>query len=439
MGEFFNSWELWEKFTFILGAAIVAVFCMGFAKVAWQNRYLKKHRLVDEEKRAKIQELRKSGQFVEPRQSKEIPFGVRAIQSGVQVDGIWISGNNTPVPVDLQAGCYSGKSSDVTAGPSNQQHPGKKLPRSMNDQSRSSTKSTVSNERTLPTSSRKARQYSTTETMTSTIPSGYNGSYKPRRSSHLRFGSYGDTKYDHDTLAQLEGKAKLDRSEDKTHQPESVPTDDKGVDSSSGHGADNEASSSDSDVSFHNASESRQQGLIRISSLQQNSPKLIISSTASHQAPQQAQFLRDGYISVPLDDLEKLSAHSSKDASPSKTPSTEISQTVPVELPGRFRPSVEVPLLSQPQAVPRPRRESFTPGDIHINRTSRVVNSGFEVLPAGTFGTPTEFQSNEDGRGQNWQQQQMGDQKDGKQSKRLSKKRRASLSLGQRSTIIDRS
>lgn len=28
----------------------------------------------------------------------EVPFGIRAIQSGIEVDGIWISGTNTPVP-----------------------------------------------------------------------------------------------------------------------------------------------------------------------------------------------------------------------------------------------------------------------------------------------------------------------------------------------------
>jgi hypothetical protein len=33
--------------------------------------------------------------------------------------------------------------------------------------------------------------------------------------------------------------------------------------------------------------------------------------------------------------------------------------------------------------IPEP---TFGPGDLHLNRTSRKVNNGFEILPAGTFG-----------------------------------------------------
>ena len=47
---------------------------------------------------------------------------------------------------------------------------------------------------------------------------------------------------------------------------------------------------------------------------------------------------------------------------------------------------------SQVQHSYRSRSPSpFVPGELHVNKTVRKVNSGFEVLPAGTFGTPTEF------------------------------------------------
>lgn len=36
---------------------------------------------------------------------------------------------------------------------------------------------------------------------------------------------------------------------------------------------------------------------------------------------------------------------------------------------------------------------SITTGAIHINKSIRKVNSAFQVLPAGTFGTPSEFLS----------------------------------------------
>lgn len=44
--------------------------------------------------------LRQRGQIVESTKS-DVPFGVRAIQSGVQVYGIWISTTSTPIPSEL--------------------------------------------------------------------------------------------------------------------------------------------------------------------------------------------------------------------------------------------------------------------------------------------------------------------------------------------------
>ncbi len=70
---------------------------------------------MDEEKRSRIQELRNSGQIVESRRSHDIPFGVRAIQSGITVDGIWISQSSTPIPSSLRLGHLRNGSSDMMA------------------------------------------------------------------------------------------------------------------------------------------------------------------------------------------------------------------------------------------------------------------------------------------------------------------------------------
>ncbi|KAK3956412.1 hypothetical protein QBC32DRAFT_389703 [Pseudoneurospora amorphoporcata] len=97
-GIFFMSWELWQQMTFALAVAIVAVFCAGLVKLWWTNRIVRKQEILDEEKKARIDEMRSTG--LRPTSSKRlastIPFGVRAIQSGVQVDGIWISRLATP-------------------------------------------------------------------------------------------------------------------------------------------------------------------------------------------------------------------------------------------------------------------------------------------------------------------------------------------------------
>jgi hypothetical protein len=93
--QFFTNWELWEQLTFVLAAGIVAVFFIGWIKLWWMQRLLKKHALLDEEKRVRQSELRKSGLPVG--RKMDIPFGVRAIQSGVEVEGIWISRPVTPM------------------------------------------------------------------------------------------------------------------------------------------------------------------------------------------------------------------------------------------------------------------------------------------------------------------------------------------------------
>lgn len=59
------------------------------------QRLLNRHALLDEEKRVRQMELRKSG--LPTGRRVDIPFGVRAIQSGVEIEGIWISRPATPM------------------------------------------------------------------------------------------------------------------------------------------------------------------------------------------------------------------------------------------------------------------------------------------------------------------------------------------------------
>jgi len=100
----------------VLGIAIMTVFAIGYGKLLWRNRLVRTQELVDEEKRMRIQELRKSGQIVESRTSHDIPFGVRAIQSGIQVDGIWISTSTTPMASELKLGYLRDSSSSDATG-----------------------------------------------------------------------------------------------------------------------------------------------------------------------------------------------------------------------------------------------------------------------------------------------------------------------------------
>ncbi|OLN95944.1 hypothetical protein CCHL11_05042 [Colletotrichum chlorophyti] len=115
MGRVFVDWELWQQMTFVLACAIGLVFIIGFVKLWWTNRYMAKLEIIDAEKRAHQSEIESTG-LAPPRKQSDIPFGVRAIQSGIEVDGIWISRPGTPA-TDSPPNSAKGKGKYVAQGP----------------------------------------------------------------------------------------------------------------------------------------------------------------------------------------------------------------------------------------------------------------------------------------------------------------------------------
>ena len=381
----------------VLALAILGVFCIGYGKLAWRNRLAKKQEVLEEEKRERIAELRKSGQYIEALRSQEVPFGIRAIQSGIRVDGIWCSNPSTPVPGSPKLG-HLRSSSDFGPSINNSQSlmNNSQLAGSLSSTrvqlSRSNGSSGMSNE----------RWYGTEDE-----PQSHQGVnlHKPLRPSHLRYGSHGEANCDGETLDQLEGKL-LPISRFNRH-PE------KQADISSGTTADNERSSgSDTDGTFSN--NKKVQTDVERKSLSQWSaqpsdlpasmkiPKLSLPAISFHGSD---------YFSIPIDspEDEKSDAFGSVEVSPAeiplsfKAPNAQTGHSLTLST---ISGSTEatVPLLSH-TPLPSP----FVPG-VHLNKRARKVNSGFEVLPAGTLGVPTEVVGNavstsgrissEDGKGQ---------------------------------------
>lgn len=71
---------------------MVIVFCAGLVKLWWTNRATRKLELIDAEKRARRSDMSYCG--MDAWKVDDIPFGVRALQRGIEVDGIWISRTN---------------------------------------------------------------------------------------------------------------------------------------------------------------------------------------------------------------------------------------------------------------------------------------------------------------------------------------------------------
>ncbi|KAI9644838.1 hypothetical protein NHQ30_006865 [Ciborinia camelliae] len=422
--SFFTSWQLWEQMTFVLACAIAAVFCVGYIKLLWTNRIVARQEIIDEEKRMKIQELRRSGQFVETRKDLDIPFGVRAIQSGIQVDGIWISGTNTPVPsINLQRhSSYEPSSPDSSSNahtsPDGYNHP--TPPKNGQPNFRYSESALLSSHRSV----------SDDDTISSDPRSSsrQQATYKPTKSSQLRFGTVGDHQYDEETLGHLEGNAPTGRV--YTHRPRGRHGSDASV-SDAAAAADNERSSGTSDDSDETFSRVKHPQPNRPFNYPTRTPSPEILKPAfpsfSHQPTTKG---KGQYSSIPLfSEDEETNPFASPNVIP--TDKTFGSNLTSVEDQRYTDNTVEsrAPLLKTPSPS-----SQFIPGELHQNKTVRKVNSGFEVLPAGTFGTqpPVDMKGKGVNRHDSWSPPKVAPL----QPNKLQKKARFSMaSMPSRSTM----
>ena len=71
------------------------VLCLAFIKRRYSSWKLRKYTALDAAK-AELGKALEHTDSVKSRKAKEVPFGIRALENGIEVEGIWISKPNTP-------------------------------------------------------------------------------------------------------------------------------------------------------------------------------------------------------------------------------------------------------------------------------------------------------------------------------------------------------
>ncbi|KAF1982902.1 hypothetical protein K402DRAFT_183216 [Aulographum hederae CBS 113979] len=92
--SFFVGWPQWAQMSIILAFLLAIVVTVGYSKSRYSIYQLKRKRRSLEEARASgdpMEQLARIGDL-----ERQIPFGIRALESGVEVEGVYISRSNTP-------------------------------------------------------------------------------------------------------------------------------------------------------------------------------------------------------------------------------------------------------------------------------------------------------------------------------------------------------
>jgi hypothetical protein len=356
--------------------AIVAVFCAGLGKLWWNNRLMKKQEVLDEEKRARVEEMRKTGLPI--RRANPVPFGVRAIQSGVEVDGIWISR-----PASLNELGEKLASSTTLAGRDSDSH---KKGRDYSGDEKSVVVTTTSLDRPGPKQSPSAASIFQKLTDTDSVESGQSSApavsqfaYKAKRhSSRHPPGTLNE-----DTLRRLEGQ-----SPTKPHYETYIPTTRR---SHPRHLSQQSSASSSADsVDSQPPSVKSASGRSYTSS---HSSRLYMAAAATATTARNPQT----YAYAPPPSSTGRTAGGYDPSAPRRWSERDREKDGgsrdrdPFET-SRARTPSGFSLLSQAEMMTgmmaAPPEPTFGPGDLHFNTSARRVNDGFEVLPAGTFRAP---------------------------------------------------
>ncbi|KAJ5827354.1 hypothetical protein N7447_004117 [Penicillium robsamsonii] len=93
---FWVDWVLWEKLSVVLAMLIGLVLLYAFCVLGWNRWMMRKYAA------AEAKEPEEEPEMYLMLHNDDIPFGARALERGIEVEGIWVSDPNTPIQSPYQ-------------------------------------------------------------------------------------------------------------------------------------------------------------------------------------------------------------------------------------------------------------------------------------------------------------------------------------------------
>ncbi|RAH42128.1 uncharacterized protein BO95DRAFT_371585 [Aspergillus brunneoviolaceus CBS 621.78] len=90
--RFWFGWALWEKLSFVLAGLLAIVLIYSFCVLAYNRRVTNKYAAAEE--RERTEQATEMQRILA--ETTEIPFGARALEKGIQVEGIWTPKEYSP-------------------------------------------------------------------------------------------------------------------------------------------------------------------------------------------------------------------------------------------------------------------------------------------------------------------------------------------------------
>lgn len=93
--SFWDHMKLWEKMLLVLAVAMFLTLVAACLKLIYNKYRVKKHTKIAEARKSHIESIGGGTDLVKSKE-EDIPFGIKALEAGVEVEGIYISRPNTP-------------------------------------------------------------------------------------------------------------------------------------------------------------------------------------------------------------------------------------------------------------------------------------------------------------------------------------------------------